>query len=269
MRVRHPLIRFVVLFLALPLASADGEVWFEDFTDGELGDDSPLEWSLFPSGEINSSGLRMLSPAGAPSAGARVTNLVPRQGWSMRGQVRLLQSHGFLGPAIAIQDSGAGSLWSLISADGDLQFGNQAEDLATPTVSSDLRPMDREVVIQLDTFEGVIKLWAWHADEPPTAELPPMVEDVFPIPVGFPTLWTRSNDGPSQAVWSSMLISTTHLAIPEPAAFGTTLVTVAGLLFCRRRRSSVAIRCAMLLAIGCCLTSTERLRESLLHRQFQ
>ena len=207
--------------LAAPCHLLYAETWHEDFTDGDLSDDSGLQWSIWPtpSGAATPLGMKLTSDPNIPSVGgARVVNLGNRQGWSIRGQGKLLQSVGVIGPAVAIVDSGQDSIWSFVGGDGDMQLGSNLDGLSSSVVTTDLNPFDEEVVFQLDTLDGRIRLWAWDPDNPPEAEVPPIIDESFDIPSGNPTLWTLNDTEVSTALFSWVTISTEHIPIPEPSA---------------------------------------------------
>jgi hypothetical protein len=122
----------------------------------------------------------------------------------------LLQEHGFFGAGTAggrIEDA----TWNVITSGGFATVGKQNHPYTL--VETDLRPFEEEVIVQLDTLDGVMRMWAWRDDEQPNEDIAPLIEEEFDLPAALPYLWGRSDDGPSSALFSWVAISTDHMPV--------------------------------------------------------
>jgi hypothetical protein len=71
------------------------------------------------------------------------------------------------------------------------------------------------VIIQLDTLDGVMRMWAWRDGEQPTEDVAPLIEEDFDLPNASPYIWTVSFEGPSSALFSWIAISTEHMPVND------------------------------------------------------
>lgn len=193
---------------------ARAEFWFEDFTDGSISE-SGIDWLFSRDHSIEPDGL-LLSTDNTQSTAAGPDWPIDRQGWSIRTQGRLLQDHGFIGLAsmpVPGIDTGRGA-WSVL-ADESALMG--IHDQFFRSTDSDLHPFAEDVVVQLDTLDSTMRMWAWRAGEQPTEDIAPlMIKADLDVESGAPAIWTRSNDGPSSAVFHWMAISTEHMPVNMP-----------------------------------------------------
>ena len=235
------LVGSVSSFLAPSNVLVAAEV-FEDFRDGDLTDDAGLSWTFVGNQTIvPGEGLVLSSPDTNSPTGAVDMTLEPREGWSIRIQGRLSQDHGLFGAAMG-EGPQLHNVTSDISAQGNFSlFDSATRDLVTSTVN--FNGFDEDVVIQLDTFDGVIRLWVWPAEQPPAADIPAMLEADFDLPMGFPGMWNRSNDGPSEATFRWFAFATEHIPVtqqipqqvPEPASAFPSLLGAVGVAWFFRR----------------------------------
>jgi len=193
---------------------ARGEFWFEDFTDGS-SKDAGIEWTYNTDNgqeySISSQGLLASTPTAIYGTGAVADLPADRPGWSIRTRGRLLQEHGFFGAGTRggrIQDI----TWNVIASGGSATVGNPDHPYTT-LVETDLRPFEEEVIVQLDTLDGVMRMWAWRDGEQPNEDIAPLIEEDFDLPAAAPYLWVRSDDGPSSALFSWVAISTDHMPV--------------------------------------------------------
>ena len=223
------------------------ETWYEDFTDGVLGDDgvggstSGLEWQFSEEHQlIHGVGLRIFHsdlPSGRRSS-AFATNIGLREGWSIRASGRLLPGtsnppNNRLGVEISpLASANANGAFIALHQDGfaDMQPGNANLFLPVVFANTNVDPF-HEVVFQFDTFDEMLEAWIWTPDNPPQSGTPPLLRDDEGYFTSiFPSSWEPSAPGiyhfdsnrDSSAVWTSITISTEHIPftpIPEPATF--------------------------------------------------
>lgn len=220
----------IVLVVAMGTAgTAIADIWYEDFTDGSIADETGLGFEFLQNVELQADGLVISTPSSSAPAAVVATGLERSENWSIRAQGRVLQDDTFFGPAITPNVSGAGSLWTNISPRsigmGSLMPSNSAADL---NAGHTFDPFAEDVVIQLDMFDQTARLWAWAASAPPASDIAPLLEADFVGPNGFAAVWVRSNAGPSDAIIRNITVSTEHIAIPEPDASVVALFGIAG-----------------------------------------
>lgn len=205
-----------VCLVAMPMgASSQAEFWYEDFTDGNLTD-SEVEWVFDRDHDISPDGLQLSTPSTSPtSAGPNWPT--EREGWSIRTQARLLQDHGFFGAGTGpLPGAGPGdATWNIIRADGIVALGSlgSGRDQRSDFIETDLRPLQEDVIVQLDTLDGVMRMWAWRKGEQPEEDIAPLIEEAFHLPLASPGIWARSTDGPSSALFSWAAFSTEHMPV--------------------------------------------------------
>jgi hypothetical protein len=199
------------------LSTIDGvraEFWYEDFTDENLSD-SGIEWQFDRSNGTYSTspdGLLSHSTRSCCGAIAKADWTVPRDGWSIRTQARQLQDHGFFGAGTMRDFPMNDATYNLIGARGTAAIGTLAAD-ADERITTDLRSFEEDVIVQLDTLDGVMRMWAWKHDDQPMEDVAPLIEKDFDLLDGFPMIWNRSIDGPSSAAFRWIAISTEHMPV--------------------------------------------------------
>jgi len=202
--VRKLALVIAVLAIGTSVRSAQAEFWYEDFTDGSISD-SGIDWTLTSRSTFSSDGLELNSSNGI---GGNATAELPVRGqsWSIRTEARLLRDLGVLGAA-------AGDTWSGISVNGGALLGKGGRALSD-TMATDLRPAEEDVIVQFDTFDNVLRMWAWRGENSPAQDIEPLVEIDAVQPGGFPFLWTNSLIHPtSSAQFSWIAISTEHMPV--------------------------------------------------------
>ena len=80
-------------------------------------------------------------------------------------------------------------------------------------VETALRPNVQDVVVQFDTLDGVMLMWAWREGEEPTEDIDPLIAERCDLPDASPGIHARSNDGPSSAQFGWIAISTEHMPV--------------------------------------------------------
>lgn len=208
-RVKLSLIVFLVSLSSVKCGHAD--FWYEDFTDGNLSD-SGIDWTLGPGTVSLSDGLELNSPNGSHAGFARAELPVRRRNWSLRTQARLLLDLGIFGAGVdGVDDTFGGA-----SVFGEVALGKGGQ-LLTDWMETDLHPAEEDVIIQLDTFDDVLSIWAWREGEQPAQDIDPLVESEIDQPAGVPFLWTNSLIHPtSTAQFSWIAISTEHMPTDMP-----------------------------------------------------
>ena len=244
------------------LPTAIAQTWFEDFTDGVLGDDvvdgSPggVEWAFDGEHELTiGSGLRLFNTEQPIRSSSRAvaTNVGLTRGWSIRATGRLLPgtSNNRLGVLItpSATSFGGGARVDLHD-DGFADAQGDDSNLLVPVVTgeSSLNPLE-DVVIQFDTFDGVLEAWMWKPGSPPAVGDPPLLrDDEELLTTVFGEIWEPSSPGVrhfdtrpgSSAIWSTILMSTEHIPlapVPEPtgAAIIVLGLTITNAFWSRKR----------------------------------
>ncbi len=225
------------------LSNAIAETWFEDFTDGVLGDDvvdgSPggVEWAFDADYELAiGSGLRLYNTEQPIRSSSRAvaTNVGLRRGWSIRATGRLLPGgpNNRLGVLITPSATSFGGGADVdLHEDGFADAQGDDSNLLVPVVTgeSGLNTLE-DVVIQFDTFDGVLEAWMWKPENPPIVGDPPLLrDDEELLTTVFGEIWEPASPGlshfdtrpGSSAIWSTILMSTEHIPlapVPEPAS---------------------------------------------------
>ena len=107
--------------------------------------------------------------------------------------------------------------WNFIGAHGNAVMGSGfAANDPSERIPSDLRPFEEDVVVQLETLDGVMRMWAWKHDDQPSEDVAPLIEEDFDLFDAFPIIWNRSIDGPSSSAFRWIAISTEHMPVNMP-----------------------------------------------------
>lgn len=227
----------------------------EDFKDGNATDGTPAAWRPytelgFTNGTFDaSSGDFVLTPAtGDDILIALVDPPHDLPKFSIRtrvrntGQFSMSDSHGIgmlingkfvASPATAI-DFG-------IQTNGQVYLGyhtNGPNFAPLGEVLTDLRPIDEDVILQIDAAEdGTLEAFAWRAGDPMPAA--PLIEADSPLPIeGSLAVYANPAGDGSTGIFRYVSVAETHI-VPEPGsrtlcAIGSGLL-VAGLIYGRRR----------------------------------
>ena len=183
------------------------DFWYEDFTDGDLNEGG-IDLVFFEDHSISPNGLLLSTPHKfATSAKTASDWFNQREGWSIRTRGRLQQNHGFFGVAAYPLEKNAWA-WNAIAAGGAARLGsNYGVGGISDWIPTGLRPFDEDVIVQLDTLDGVMRMWVWPADDSPDEDIAPFIEKSFTLPqLARPLIWARSDDGPSSALFRWMAI---------------------------------------------------------------
>ena len=103
--------------------------------------------------------------------------------------------------------------WSFITSDGSATVGKL--DHPYTFVETDLQPFEEDVIVQLDTLDGVMRMWAWRDEEQPDEDIAPLIEEEFDLPAGSPWLWVRGGEF-TGALFRWVAISTDHMPVNMP-----------------------------------------------------
>lgn len=160
-QVSHFLLTALISFL--PAISAQSQVVFEDFLDGEVSDDSAISWMFVGEHSISNTGLQLTATDGqsASASGFFLPSPQSERAWSIRLQGRLLQDSGAFGVFAPFADK-----TSTIDADGVLSAVVDRPELSTPGRSeTDLNPNGEDVILQVDYvdrgFFEFMNIQAW------------------------------------------------------------------------------------------------------------
>ena len=136
----------------------------DDFLDGAWDDEVPLQWNL-GSGEASVvDGDLVLKPAAEGELAIMSANV---EAVSMRAQFRITQ--------------GIAGLWLPEFAEAVwIDQGGTLMTQSEQSVSTSLRPSQRDVVMQIDAIGERLDVWAWEAGIPPTAA-EPLLEFANPV----------------------------------------------------------------------------------------
>ena len=103
--------------------------------------------------------------------------------------------------------------WNLVDFLGNAELGNTVTNEISDLVETNIQPIGEDVIMQLDTLDGVLRMWAWRDGEQPVEDVAPLIEEDFELHDGRPGLWVRSNDGPSSALFRWGAFSTEHMPV--------------------------------------------------------
>jgi hypothetical protein len=206
-------------------------VFYDDFEDGSATDGSPVTWSLVSAWPqttigVDQGNLRIGTSRIDRSAVAGVQDLHLSTS-SIRAQVRLEGPGDSV--AVALRASAAESKAHdlEIAGDGTIWLGLAGQ---WESVASDLRPLEEDVLLQLDAVGTKITGWAWRAGEAKPAE-PIYRRTTSQLPAGFPGVYygdTTSDGASGVAIFRYVHVADSP--IPEPSTLGLlSLVAASGL----------------------------------------
>jgi hypothetical protein len=207
------------------LASA-GTIFRDTFNDGDAEDGMPVTWvpvsPLLPGIYDASSGdyvLETIGP-GFTSAASGVPAVVLSD-TSIRTQVRLLAStrvNDSLGVLARANRNDLRSYHGAIDARGwlfvNLTYNGEP---FLDTISTDLRPLQEDVLLQLDVMGHNIKLWAWRLGEP-MPQAPQINVDDTALSAGEPVVTVNQFAEPvTRSVFRFVHVADAHIPEPELA----------------------------------------------------
>jgi hypothetical protein len=220
------------------LASA-GTIFRDTFNDGDAEDGMPVTWSpiLFePPGIFDaSSGDYVIETAGAgfQTAVSGVPAIVLTD-TSIRTRVRLLKSTGVydtLGVLARVERGGLQSYYGGIEPSGDLYINltnNNKPDLGRAT--TDLQPLQEDVMLQLDVIGSSIKLWAWRPEEP-MPSVPQISINDSDLIAGEPMVLVHQSSSPSaRGVFRFVHVADVHIPESSTLLLGLLALCITGAL---------------------------------------
>ncbi|MCA9148487.1 MAG: hypothetical protein KDA92_04285 [Planctomycetales bacterium] len=244
------LVLSVAVAIATTHVSAE-DIFFDDFSDGSVTNDVPLDrdnnpvtWQPYDTLDllVDSTDLIVSGPNFASAFQPLDVGVADI---SLRSQMRLLEGD-YVGVVVRarranVDEGYVGFINAQTSTVGLSRAGSKSDLVASlPTA---LDPAHQDVILQLDAFGDQVSLWAWAADEPMPAEPTISVQDTrFRAPGGV-IVWTASQEfftgGTTQAtgVYRYVQASDQHI-VPEPSAAIHAITGLACLLGLRMRRSS-------------------------------
>ena len=184
----------------------------DTFDDGNLHDDSPVSW--FGSARAENGDL-VLS-----GTGSNIVNASPHVdqtvGWSIQAQARLGGSY-FFGLMDDARNVGGrfSNGWSGLDDSGTVWIGEVFQ--RHESVSTDLRPTDEDVMLQLDSFDDTFRVWAWPPSEPRPDE-PLLERSMSLLGDSGPTLWVRNPSGGSVDATFRWVHFSTEKSLPDPGS---------------------------------------------------
>ncbi|MEZ6118689.1 MAG: hypothetical protein R3C28_19280 [Pirellulaceae bacterium] len=169
-----------------------GLVIYDSFDDGNLRDDSPVSWTA----GVPENGDLVLRGNFPGFFEAYPSQIEPSANWSMQTQFRLggpfyMALMADAGPV----GGGFSNGWAGFEPESRLWIGSVFTWLES--VDTDLRPIDEDVILQVDTFDNNYRVWAWRPTEVRPDE--PLLERTIVVnPDSLPKLIVNSpgNEAP-------------------------------------------------------------------------
>lgn len=234
------------------------EILFDDFNDGDVTDGMPISWAEIPpfDGDLDAtSGDLVLTPFVSSSLQTTVVTTlgINASDVSIRARARISDAPSLLGTVSLMARSDRGNYTSYfggIIQDGTVFIDRDGTGPTTSLVETetDLRPVEEDVMIQLDVFGSTLEMWAWRAGEQiPSEPLLTLTDSVYSDggEVGFYYAALDSSlQDLGRGTFRHIRVSDTH--IPEPASLmltGLACAAFALIAACKRR---AAITCGKL-----------------------
>lgn len=202
-------------------SASAGTIFFDDFSDGSLTNDSPLTNLGAPVNWVHSGDASPLTVVNSHlEVRGRTFALGVVDGLrfgdvSIRTQARLLQGDGSVGIAARIPNipgDSTGYLGQVSVLGQAILFANSPGWKDVAPVQTDIDPMSADVMMRMDLVGNEIRFWAWQAgDEMPTEPLI-AVQD-HSLAEGLVALGTGAINGNSAAEFRFIEVT----QIPEPS----------------------------------------------------
>jgi hypothetical protein len=172
----------VALLMALLCSAVYGQPdFFDDFSDGDLTDGSPVNWIPFNEGPSAHSGAMVANPDGTDYTYRDV---------SISAQIKRISDHSngeWVSGLLCRWSTGAtGGYWIEVRPPNRFWFGHRDRYvLRSVTLPFDVD--ETELIIRVDAVGDQLKAWCWPADEPmPEEPQISLVDNVAPEgPMGF------------------------------------------------------------------------------------
>jgi RNA polymerase sigma factor (sigma-70 family) len=217
-------------------------IFFDNFDDGDAGDGSPVAWVPVPgaSGTFDAStGDYVVAPSQYFASAGVPQHIVSDV--SIRAQVRVLEPSGAGGgPYLIARGSRSSGIayTARVNEDGLAAIERTSPVQTFASVRTDLRPLEEDVVMQLDVFGSSLSFWAWRAGEPRPKE---------PLLTATNSVITQAGEVgvayysivPNHPVLGSAAYRFVHVAdtsIPEPSTATLSSVFFAGVIAWQWRR---------------------------------
>jgi hypothetical protein len=240
-----------ILVCAICAGAAADTIFFDGFRDGDVTNDVPLDingkpvkWTPLPTvqGTFDaSSGDYLLAPQ-IRTIGASVRSTGGLRNTSIRSQLRLLTPSATGGAAelvarLNLDDPQTGGGYEAgINEEGTVYLTRTGVSCCFASADTDLRPLEEDVVMQLDVIGASLSMWAWSADEPmPGAPLITATDSHFSH--GQAGIYYYANE-PSSPLGSAIFryVHVADMHIPEPSTLSLTTISLLGLMRHRNRR---------------------------------
>lgn len=205
-------ITFALATFFVPASPAFSQIWFEDFTDGNISDDSGISWTF--SNDYDQTEAGIIIDGGSLSWITSWEEVPQSASWSIRVEAQLLQNHGYFGPAVAPNNGPGGSLWAELNTSRKVGFGPSGGthiDQSGPLEVSG----QESAIVQFDTTPTHAFVWTWSPDELPDPlldENPQALSEVS-TPNGYPAVWLNNSDGGAELLIKNIAFSNEHLPI--------------------------------------------------------
>jgi hypothetical protein len=179
------LLSITVSLLVLCANAEAGLYFFDDFSDGDPKDGSPVNW--VPSWGVDATGYTLtpegLKVAGAGAADRDGTPYIYRD-VSVRTQIKRTSNYSsnewVSGLVVRWNDGGPGGYWIEVRPPNRFWLGHR-DRYVLRSANLPFNVDERELIIRVDIIGDQIKCWCWPADElmPDEPQLT-LVEDVVP-----------------------------------------------------------------------------------------
>jgi hypothetical protein len=245
------------LFASLALQASAETVFYDDFSDGSVTNDvpvdrdgSPVIWTEIPTrdGYDASSGDYVLTPTFDTEDLSSTVVDITLEDTSIRTQVRTSKSNGTVAVVARVQEPllfpGSSGYFGAIEYRPDLGGtvlylgranggGNNTFLGGSPLlVPFDVRMED--AVIQLDVIGNELKLWGWKAGDPMPGQ-PQLTATDNTYSAGPMRIFSDA-DGLNVSTFRYVHVADSHIPIPEPTALLLAMLGMAGPCCYRRRR---------------------------------
>ncbi len=178
--------------------SVPGQIFCDDFEDGNIVDGAPVSWTKLWTGEVDvEEGSLRLTNGGRQAFTTIVEDdeNVQFADTSLCAEVRLNESE-LIGVAVRWNEGLDRSYGGMVSADrAALVIGGSLDVIGEASIDVDVTQQD--VMIQLDVFGDNLEFWAWPVGTPmpPT---PTLVAQNNEVSDGKMFLWTGTGDDDSE-----------------------------------------------------------------------
>jgi RNA polymerase sigma factor (sigma-70 family) len=213
-------------------------ILFDDFNDGDATDGSPWSWRPWTEGGVGggmldaSTGDFVLTPNADVPIGAILEPGVNLTNLSIRTQVRNTGSGdaSVQGTGIIVHADFANPNWAFfdcgIGTNGSLYIFSHGPNIDLAETQTNLRPLEEDVVLQLDLIGSSLRLFAWRSGEPMPAQ--PHVQATSNLHTsGSIGIYYNPPTGNGSATFRYVHIATT--SIPEPSSLALSSLGALGL----------------------------------------